>query len=177
MIEPYNAVGLVPTFWGIRRREDIQKNISHIKSLTKAAFWLSNLDIPVRLLAIPEGGLQGFNDEVLDADHAEYARTCAVDIPGRETDQLGELAREYRVFIIAQMKARHADWPDRFLNVGFVINPDGEVVPNTTRCPPYFRASARCHHTISLIGGLRNMDVPLMRSGRCSTPRSDASAS
>ena len=128
MIEPYNAVGLVPTFWGIRRREDIQKNISHIKSLTKAAFWLSNLDIPVRLLAIPEGGLQGFNDEVLDADHAEYARTCAVDIPGRETDQLGELAREYRVFIIAQMKARHEDWPDRFFNVGFVINPDGEVV-------------------------------------------------
>ena len=62
MIEPYNAVGLIPTFWGIRRREDIQKNIEHLNSLTKAAFWLSNLDIPVRLLAIPEGALQGFND-------------------------------------------------------------------------------------------------------------------
>ncbi len=55
MIEPYNAVGLVPTFWGIRTRADMQKNIEHIRSLTKAAFWLSNLDIPVRLLAIPEG--------------------------------------------------------------------------------------------------------------------------
>ena len=89
MIEPYNAVGLVPTFWGIRTRADMQKNIEHIRSLTKAAFWLSNLDIPVRLLAIPEGALQGFNDEVLDVDHTEFAQTCAIDIPGPETDQLG----------------------------------------------------------------------------------------
>ena len=97
MIEPYNAVGLVPTFWGIRQREDIQKNIEHLKSLTKAAFWLSNLDIPVRLLSNPEGALQGFNDEVLDIDDAEYIRTCTIDIPGHETDQLGELARQYNV--------------------------------------------------------------------------------
>jgi hypothetical protein len=59
MIEPYTAVGLVPTFWGIRRREDIQKNLDHIEELTKAAFWLANLDIPVRLIAVPEGGLLG----------------------------------------------------------------------------------------------------------------------
>ena len=117
MIEPYNAVGLVPTFWGIRQRDDIQKNIEHLNSLTKAAFWLSNLDIPVRLLSIPEGALQGFNDEVLDIDHAEYIRTCAIDIPGPETDQLGELARQYNVFIMAQAKARHEDWPDLFFNV------------------------------------------------------------
>ena len=87
MIEPYTAVGLIPSFWGIRRREDIEKNLEHLESLTKAAFWLSNLDIPVRLVAIPEGALQGFNDEVLDVDHAEFARTCAIDIPGPETDR------------------------------------------------------------------------------------------
>jgi len=128
MIEPYNAVGLVPTFWGIRTRADMQKNIEHIRSLTKAAFWLSNLDIPVRLLAIPEGALQGFNDEVLDVDHAEFARTCAIDIPGPETDQLGELAREYGVFIMAQAKARHEDWPNLFFNVGFILDPDGQLI-------------------------------------------------
>ena len=93
MIEPYNAVGLIPTFYGIRRRDDIEHNIEHLKSLTKAAFWLSNLDIPVRLLAIPEGALMGFNDEVLDVDHADYARTCCIDIPGPETDEIGKLAR------------------------------------------------------------------------------------
>ena len=128
MIEPYNAVGLIPTFWGIRTRADIQKNIDHIQSLTKAAFWLSNLDIPVRLLAIPEGALQGFNDEVLDVDHAEFAKTCAIEIPGRETDQIGQLAREHKVFIIAQAKARHEDWPNLFFNVGFVLDPDGQLL-------------------------------------------------
>ncbi len=70
MIDPYNAVGLIPTMWGIRKREDMHKNLDHIESLTKAAVWLSGLDIPVRLLVIPEGGLQGFNDEVLDASIA-----------------------------------------------------------------------------------------------------------
>ena len=32
MIEPYNAVGLIPTFYGIRRRDDIKYNIEHLKS-------------------------------------------------------------------------------------------------------------------------------------------------
>src|ERR1700757_632956 len=128
MIEPYTAVGLIPSFWGIRRREDIAKNLEHLESLTKAAFWLSNLDIPVRLIAIPEGALQGFNDEVMDVDHTEYARTCAIDIPGPETDALAVLARDHDVFIIAEAKAKHPDWPDLFFNVGFVIDPDGAVI-------------------------------------------------
>src|ERR1700726_2800063 len=102
MIEPYTAVGLIPSFWGIRRREDMAKNLDHIESLTHAAFWLSNLDIPVRLIAIPEGALQGFNDEVLDVDHVEFARNCAIDIPGPETDRL--------------------------FNIGFIVDPDGAVI-------------------------------------------------
>src|SRR5947209_4081437 len=99
MIEPYTAVGLIPTFLGIRRRRDLEKILAHLESLTKAAFWLSNLDIPVRLVAIPEGALQGFNDEVLDVDHAEFALGCAIDIPGAETDRLGRLAPNWGVFI------------------------------------------------------------------------------
>jgi beta-ureidopropionase len=109
MIEPYNAVGLVPTCWGIRSREDIRRNLDHLERLAKVAIGLASLDFPVRLLAIPEGALQGFTDEVLDVDHAEYARICAIDIPGPETDRLGRLARESRAFVMAQAKARHPD--------------------------------------------------------------------
>jgi len=29
---------------------------------------------------------------------------------------------------MAQAKARHEDWPDRFFNVGFVVDPDGAVI-------------------------------------------------
>ena len=128
MIEPYNAVGLIPTFWGIRRREEIKHNIEHLKGLTKAAFWLSNLDIPVSLLAIPEGAMMGFNDEVLDVDHADYANTCCIDIPGPETDEVGKLARQWNVYIMAQAKARHPDWKNRFFNVGFIVDPDGKII-------------------------------------------------
>src|ERR1700757_3091664 len=138
MIEPYTAVGLIPSFWGIRRREDIEKNLEHLESLTKAAFWLSNLDIPVRLIAIPEGALQGFNDEVLDVDHAEFARDCAIDIPGEETAALGKLAREYDSFIIAQAKARHPDWKDRFFNVGFILDPKGKIILRHYKVSPLF---------------------------------------
>src|SRR5882762_10990055 len=105
MIEPYQALGLVPTMRGIRRRSEIEVNLEHLRHLAKAAAWLSSLDLPVRLIAIPEGALQGFNDEVLDLDHVTFARECAIDIPGEETEALGALARQYDTFIMAQAKA------------------------------------------------------------------------
>jgi hypothetical protein len=64
MIDPYNAAGLVPTMWGIQKRDDIFINIEHQKHMLKAACWLSDIYFPVKLVAIPEGGLQGFDDEV-----------------------------------------------------------------------------------------------------------------
>src|SRR2546423_10399126 len=107
MIKPYTAVGLIPTVRVIRKRADIMRNIEHLTHLVKAACWLTSLDLPVRLIAFPEGALQGFNDEVLDHDHVEFARTCAIEIPGPETDALGALARQYNVFIMAQAQSHH----------------------------------------------------------------------
>ena len=83
----------MPTMRGIRRRDEIAVNIEHVSHLIKAASWLSSLDLPVRLIAVPEGALQGFNNEVLDLDHETFARECAIDIPGPETDALGDRSR------------------------------------------------------------------------------------
>jgi predicted amidohydrolase len=142
-------VGLIPTVRGIRTRADIRTNLEHIRSMSKAASWLSSLDLPVRLIAIPEGGLQGFNDEVLDVDHAEFARECAIDIPGEETDELGKLAGEHDAFIMAQAKARHPDWPDRFFNVGFILAPSGEVILQHYKVSPLFPVEhSVCPHDI-----------------------------
>src|SRR5262249_61720328 len=124
MIQPYQALGLVPTMRGIRRREDIQVNLEHLSHLIKAASWLSSLDLPVRLIAVPEGALQGFNDEVLDLDHEQFAAECAIDIPGRETDYLGALARQWKVFGMAQPKALQPKFPGRFFNIGFILSPE-----------------------------------------------------
>ncbi|MGE0746334.1 MAG: nitrilase-related carbon-nitrogen hydrolase, partial [Rhodospirillales bacterium] len=149
MVQPYTAVGLIPTVRGIRKREDIMINIEHLTHLVKAAAWLSALDLPVRLIAFPEGALQAFNDEVLDLDHAEFARTCAIDIPGKETDELGKIARQYDAFIMAQAKARHPDWPDRFFNVGFILDPKGEVILKHYKVSPLFPVEhSVCPHDI-----------------------------
>ena len=149
MIEPYNAVGLIPTVWGISKRADIMRNIEHQKHMVKAACWLAGLDLPVRLIAFPEGALQAFNDEVLDLDHATFARECAIDIPGPETDALGAIAREYEVFIIAQAKARHPDFPDRFFNIGFILNPDGDVILQHHKVAPLYPVEhSVCPHDV-----------------------------
>src|ERR1700704_5812416 len=91
MSDPYTAVGLIPTVRGVRKRAEIQRNLEHISHLIAAATWLSSLDLPVRLVLLPEGALQGFTDEVFDLDHVTYANESAIDVPGPETDYLGQL--------------------------------------------------------------------------------------
>src|SRR5262244_2079506 len=112
MIKPYTAVGLIPTVRGIRTRADIKLNLEHLSHLVKAASWLSSLDLPVRLIAFPEGALQGFNDDARDLDHATVAREGAIDIPGEETEALGKIAKEYDSFSMAQAKPRQPDLKD-----------------------------------------------------------------
>ena len=69
----------------------------------------------------------GFNDEVLDVDHADYARTCWSTFRGR--DRRDRQARETmeRLHHGAGQGAP-SRWPDRFFNVGFIVDPDGEVI-------------------------------------------------
>ena len=149
MIKPYTAVGLIPTVRGIRTRKDIRLNLEHLRHLVKAAAWLSSLDLPVRLIALPEGALQGFNDEVLDLDHAKFAREGAIDIPGEETEALGRIARDYDAFVVAQAKARHPDWKDRFFNVGFILDPRGRVVLKHYKVSPLFPVEhSVCPHDV-----------------------------
>ncbi|MER7023625.1 MULTISPECIES: nitrilase-related carbon-nitrogen hydrolase [Streptomyces] len=128
LIKPYGVVGLIPTVWNAESRDDVKKNIDLLLELAKGAVWLSSLDVPVRLLVLPEGALQGFTDEIHDMPTREYAQSAAIDIPGPETDILARFAREQDLFILGQAKARHPDWPELFFNVGFLINPAGEIV-------------------------------------------------
>ena len=88
-IEQYMALALQTMIRGAQKREDIQTNINHISELAHAAYWLTNIDLPVRLLTLPEGALQGFTDEIFDWDHEDYVNRMAIDIPGKETDALG----------------------------------------------------------------------------------------
>lgn len=135
-IDQYMAVGLSPTVWGARERADIEKNLDHIHDALKAATWLSGLELPVRLAVIPEGALQGFTDEVFDMDHAAYREEIAIDIPGPETDRLGEYAEEFDVYVVASAKERAEEFEDRFVNTAFLVGPDGEVLLEHRKITP-----------------------------------------
>ena len=85
--------------------------------------------MPVKLIALAEGALTGFTDEVFDIPHVTAARELFIDIPGEESERLAELARLYETYIVVQCKARWPEvMPDRFFNTLFVISPQGEVV-------------------------------------------------
>src|SRR3954465_5745435 len=94
----------------------------------KAAAWLSSLDYPVRYVAVPEGALQGFTDEVFDTDHAQSAPEPAIEIPGPEPEMLGEIAPAVDVYLVAQAKATDPGFEGVFFNIGFTPDPRGEVI-------------------------------------------------
>ncbi len=147
-IEQYMALALQPVMRGAHTRADIKLNIEHIVELARAAVWLSAIDLPVRLITIPEGSLQGFTDEIFDWDHRRYVEEMAIDIPGEETALLGALARELDTFIVAQAKARHPEFPQRFFNCAFVIDPSGAVIHKHHKLQVFAREHSTVPHDV-----------------------------
>jgi predicted amidohydrolase len=148
-IESYVAVGVSHTVRGVLKREHIKLNIEHLHEVCAAACWLSSLDLPVRLIVIPEGGLQGFTDEVFDWDHQKYAEEIAIDIPGPETELLGKLAKEFNCYLVATAKAREPEFPGLFFNVVFLLSPQGKVLLKHRKNSPLFPVEhSVCPHDV-----------------------------
>ena len=128
-IPPYQAIGLSTVVYGVCERRQINKNLDTIEDAFRAAVEISNINMPVRIVALAEGALTGFTDEVFDIPHRIAAKEIFIDIPGEESERLGALAKEYDTYIIVQCKAR---WPevieDRYFNTMFIINPKGKVI-------------------------------------------------
>jgi len=148
-VQSYTAVGISPTVRGVLKREQITSNIEHLHEVCAAACWLSSLDLPVRLIVIPEGALQGFTDEVFDWEHTKYAEEIAIDIPGPETDQLGKIAREFNSYLVATAKAREPEFPGLFFNSVFLISPRGKVILRHRKNSPLFPVEhSVCPHDV-----------------------------
>jgi len=128
-VAPYLAIGLSTVIHGIAERRHIRHNLETIEEAIHAAVSMVNINMPVKIVALAEGALTGFTDEIFDLPHSLAARELFIDIPGEETEQLGRLARLYDTYILAQCKARWPEvMPDRFFNTLFVLAPSGEVV-------------------------------------------------
>jgi predicted amidohydrolase len=148
MIEQYMAIALQPAMRGATKRSEIQENLDHISDVIDAAVWLTAIDLPVKLIAIPEGALQGFTDEVFDWDHERYVDEMAIDLPGPETDALGRKAAQHDCYIIAQAKVRHPEFPRKYFNAAFIIDPAGEVIHRHYKLQVFAREHSTVPHDV-----------------------------
>jgi len=128
MLAPYMAVALQTTVRHVTKRDDVDRNLAHIENMIDLVDHMCSLELPVRLITLGEGAIQGFVDEIVNMEQAEYADTMAAEIPGWETDRLGQKAKQKGCFILGQLKSRRDKFPGRFFNTVFLIAPDGNVV-------------------------------------------------
>ena len=89
MVDPYIAVALQTTVRHCAKRSEVEKNLTHIGNMVDLVCHICSLELPVRLIALGEGCIQGFADEILHLSSAEYTATMAAEIPGWETELLG----------------------------------------------------------------------------------------
>ena len=101
-MDPYLAVGLQTKIKHVTSRQEVTRNLNHIGSMIDMVTHMCSLELPVRLIALGEGAIQGFVDEIMDLDQADYAKNMAAEIPGFETDFLGKYAKSKNTFIIGQ---------------------------------------------------------------------------
>jgi len=77
---------------------EVEVNLAHIGNMIDLVTHICSLELPVRLITLGEGAIQGFVDEILDMEQSEYAETMAAEIPGPETDALDGKGETERLF-------------------------------------------------------------------------------
>ncbi len=148
-IAPYMAVGLSTVVRGISARKEIARNLDVIEDAIHAAVSIIGINMPVRLIALAEGALTGFTDEIFDIPHTVAARDLFIDLPGPETERLGALAKQYDTYIVVQCKARLPEVMDnRFFNMLFVLGPNGKIVHQAAKNHLWCRERSTTPHDI-----------------------------
>lgn len=77
------------------------------------------------LFGLPESFLHSFPRS--EGARIENMRKVAIEIPGEETDKIAAKARKYNAYIFAASYEIDPDWPGRYFNCGFIIDPKGEI--------------------------------------------------
>ena len=148
-LAPYMCIAISPVAYNISRRADIKRNLDNIEQMIDASVGIADINMPVKLIALPEGALTGFTDEIFDLPHVMCAQELFIEIPGPETERLGKIAQKYRTYIIFQCKARLPEViHDRFFNILAVINPDGKVVHRAAKNHVWCRERSCTPHDV-----------------------------
>jgi len=128
MVDPYSVVGLSPRTINVKDNTETVANVKRINEFIDTAAMVGAWQgAPVRLVVIPEMAIQGMIANTPGNRQAE--KRFAVTIPGPETEELGKKARELDTYIAAELyMVKDDDFPDRYYNVGFIVDPKGEVI-------------------------------------------------
>src|SRR3712207_4705340 len=94
MVDPYAVVALSPRVVTIERREDAVENTKRICDFMDPAVMVAATEgAPVRLIVLPEMAIQGMPMD-FPAGNPEAHELFAMEIPGPETEILGEKAKQ-----------------------------------------------------------------------------------
>lgn len=75
------------------------------------------------LLCFHEFPLQGFQPW-----NRKEMNQVAIDLPGPESEAIGERAKRYGCYITFGCYSRDKDWPDHVFNMSVIVGPSGEIV-------------------------------------------------
>ncbi len=101
-------------------QEGLDGNLAHMKAMADKACTTGNKP---DILLFHEFPLTGYSSGTR-TEKLKYT----VQMPGPETDYLGEIARNCDTYIVFGSYATDPDWPGHILSLNGVINRDGELV-------------------------------------------------
>lgn len=127
-IDPYTALIIQPEVTVAKDMSDVRKNLDRVSNMIHFGvgyFW----EVPVRLVVLPEYFMQGVGTPGKGESGIADQMKKAVTVPGPEIDILGEIAKEYGLYICAGgIVEQVPEFPDRWFNSNIIIGPNGDVV-------------------------------------------------
>lgn len=99
----------------------IKENLEHLLWLIDVAQDEGHVD----LLCLPEFSLQGTMAGVWTR---EDLLRIAIELPGEETELIGQKAKQYNCYIVVSCYTKEKDWPGHYFNASFIIGPGGEII-------------------------------------------------
>lgn len=82
----------------------------------------------IKLVTFPEMFLTLSPAAWRGRDSSDWIGLGCVEVPGPELQPLFDAARQFQIFIGANVYEFDPKWPERYFNTSFLVNPKGEVV-------------------------------------------------
>jgi len=105
-------------------KKERRNNVDHMLKLVDIAQTQSMFG-STDLVVFHEFPIGGFDTTW---DRETIMRDIAIDVPGEETQALGQKAKEWNCYIHFGCYGKLPDWPGHFHNLGIIVGPSGDII-------------------------------------------------